>query len=850
MPDKINTTPWSCSIQELYNTFDTRISGLTPEEAHTRLTSYGKNKIRTDNHTHVLTLLFHQALNPLVITLYVACAFSLWLHKPTEAIFVGTAILINILLGFFQEYKANNAIKKLENYIVHKTRVRRGGHIIAIDSQHVVPGDIVILKQGNRIPADMRIIETDSIETEEAILTGESLSVKKETGVHESTTPLPERNNMLWAGTVVTQGEAVGVVTATGSDTEIGAIATLVGSTTQDKTPLEHAVAKLAKVISLALVAMGILITLFGLSAGFPFEDILFLSIAVIVSAVPESLPIAMSVVLAIGAETLARKKGVVRKMAATETLGSTTLILTDKTGTLTEARLRLVGIDALSGTGDDTLIEASLNIDVVSNEESKEISGRPVEIAIAHAIRERTDLFRISQDMEIISVLPFSSVQKFSAVLFMYKGQKVVSLLGAPDILIDKVGTQGGEALSIREKITAYADTGERILGVVSKTVSSNTPIETLVAQPNFEYKGLIRFRDPVREGVPHAVAHIHKAGVKTVIVTGDHPGTAISVAAEIGVWKEGASALTGAQIEHMTNAELSLQLSRVAVFARVTPAQKMRLVELYSKHGEIVAVTGDGVNDAPALKRAAIGVAMGSGTDVARASADLIVLDDNFETVVAAIFEGRTVLRKMRSVITYLLADSFDELLLVGGSIVMTLPLPITALQILFVKFFSDIFPAMAFTFEKTGAFGHSTRPPKTNLFDAQIRMFTLWRGLLSSSVLFITYIVLLKYGFDETVVRTFIFTSFASYILFLAFSMRNLDAPLLSYKPFSNRLLTLGVIIGFGTIMAAIYTPWLQHILGTVSLPPIWLGGVIIIGIANLILVEVLKHVHLSK
>lgn len=841
------TSPWTHEREDLYNILGTNPDGLTAQTAQHRLRTTGKNIIKKQKRIAAFTILWHQAVNPLVGLLYAACIFSLFLGKTPEAIFVGVAIVINIGLGFFQEYKANNAIAKLEKYITEQSRVKRDGRIIYIDTQNLVPGDIIFLKQGDRIGADIRLFHSDNFKTDEAIITGESLPVLKDPKPIVPTTALADRTNMAWAGSVVSEGEAEGVVVATGNNTEIGKIAHAVDEDSNTKTPLEKEVSRLAKIISFVLVLVGILIFGIGLYAGFELDEILLLSIAVIVSAVPGSIPVAMSVVLAVGAETLAQKKGVVRKMSATETLGGTTLILTDKTGTLTEAKLKLVDIDTHNNRNrDEVLIEAALNVDIVIDPDTQEISGRPVEIALTEALRENASLFEISKTYTVIDSFPFSSAYKFSAIFFTKDNKTYVTLLGAPDILTKKTRDYTPDDDTIERKIAAYAQTGERVLGVVTKEISSTYDKQKEVANSDFLYAGLIRFKDPVRKSVPSAVQSMLKAGVSVRIVTGDHPGTAKAIAQEIGLWHGTSSLLTGQDLENMTDFELKEKLEETQVYARMTPTQKLRLVDLYSSTGEIVAVTGDGVNDAPALKHASIGVAMGSGTDVAQASADIVILDNNFETIAQAIFEGRNVLRKMRSVITYLLADSYDELLLVGGSILLALPLPLTALQILFVKFFSDIFPAMGFTSEKTDVFSKTTKPPKTSLFDKKIKIFTLGRGLVSSMFLFSIYIIMLRSSLNEHMVHTFIFASFASYILFLAFSMRNLDEPLLSYKPFSNTWLTVGVGVGFLTIGTAIYYPPLQSMLSTTALPPLWLLGVIGIGIINLIFMEILKKI----
>lgn len=838
-------TPWSFPHDDLFKKLETSAVGLSKESAEARLFLYGKNVFQKERHANVLKLFLRQAVSPFAFVLYFAMFFSFFLNHPVEGYFVAAAVVVNIALGFFQEYKANNALSHLETYVSHHARVRRKEGVLFVPADSLVPGDIVLLSRGERVSADMRLIESHGLEVDESILTGESLPVKKSIDVLPANIPLAERTGMVWAGTVVSEGTGIGVITATGKDTEIGRLAELVHTARDERTPLEKAVGKLARVISLFLILLGATIFGVGASAGIPFADILLLSVAIIVSAVPESLPIAMSVVLAMGAETLARKRGVIRKMAATETLGATTLILTDKTGTLTEASLRLVGLEAVSGTPDEALLLASLNTDVALDPESNALTGRPVEVAIANALSERKDLADTKKQYRVEDTLAFTSTRKFSAARFSRDDEEIVTLLGAPEILLEKTALAPEEKHTLRAKIAAYADSGERVLGVLSQKVSGGAELADIAGSQTFSFVGLVRFRDPIRAGVPSAVASITEAGVKTIMVTGDHPGTAVAIAKEVGIWEDTSLVVTGPELDAMPDKQLIAKLPRIRVFARVTPAHKLMLVELYEKQGEVVAVTGDGVNDAPALKRAAIGIAMGTGTDVAHASSDLIVLDDNYETIVEAIFEGRNVLRKMRSVITYLLADSFDELMLVGGAIVLSLPLPITALQILFVKFFSDIFPAMAFTFEKTGGFGRSTKPPKTRLFDKKIRVLTLGRGIIASTLLFGTYFLLLHMGFPSDTVRTFTFVSFASYILFLAFSLRNLDASILSYRPFSNKLLTTGVVVGFLTIMAAVYVPFLQNLLGTVALPLPWFVGVIAIGIANLFLVEAIKY-----
>jgi len=842
-PQQPTPNPWSTEPSVVFTALSTTTQGLSASEASSRLIQYGKNIVGGRAKSSVLRLLWNQIKNPLVLLLVVASGLSFSLGKMHEGFFVLAAIVVNVALGFWQEYKADNAVQKLEHYLTQQSRVMRDGKAVAVDAQHIVPGDYILFRSGDRIPADIRITTMTNLEVDESILTGESLPVRKSLELVQENTTLADRTNMLWGGTVITDGSAEGIVIATAQQTALGAIATLVGRQEDEKTPLEQSVTQFTKIISIVLVFVGALIAVVGVRNGYPLTDMLLTSIAVIVSAVPESLPIALSVVLAIGAETLAKKNAVVRKMAATETLGATTVILTDKTGTLTEGKLTLVAVDSPETEMDALLVEAALNADVATHESG--FHGRPLDIALAQTIESRPELKTLSAARVVTERLAFNSTNKYSGVLFTHNGSTRAVLLGAPDILLDKTSLTAEEKSTLHARITELSTSGERVLGVVTMNVDASASIESLSHGTAFTFGGLLRFRDPIRASVPEAVARISTSGVRTIVVTGDHPGTALWVAREIGLATAETKALTGAEVTALSDDELTEVLKTAVVFARVTPEQKLRLVELLEKMGEVVAVTGDGVNDAPALKAATIGVAMGSGTDVARASSDIVILDNNYGSIVDAIFEGRGVLKKIRTVITYLMADSFDELLLVGGSIIMAIALPITALQILFVKFFSDIFPTLAFTFEKIDSKSVARLDRKARLLDKTVAIFTFGRGIVSSSLLFILYVYLLRAGYDEAIVRTFTYASFASYMLFLAFSMRNLEESIFSYNPFSNHYLTAGVAVGLGMITISLYVPIVSAFLGTTPLPFNWFLGVIGVGVANFMLIEVFKY-----
>lgn len=838
---------WTSDTETVYTKFNTSLNGLSRNEAEKRLELYSANTITNKNKNTILTHFWGQISSPLVIILLAALVLSFVLKKKEEAIFILTAIIVNIAIGVWQGWKANNAIEKLESYITKQAKVIRDGVLTTINSAHLVLGDIVYIRSGDTIPADLRLVESTSLEVDESLLTGESLSVEKDAhAIVLENAVLSDRTNMLWNGSIATDGDATGIVVQTGNKTELGKIADMVGRTKAEKTPLEKSVTHLARVITIFLLVLGVVIFFLGLADGYKTADILLIAIAVIVSAVPESLPIAMSTVLAVGAGSLAKKKGVVRKIAATETLGVVSLIMTDKTGTLTEGKMRLQHIDSANNNQGELLLEAFQNTGAIENKDGT-VSGRPLEIAIYEHCKNNHTYSDLLPEYQIQDTLMFNSTLKYSGVYFIRNNEHIVSFLGAPDILIEKTNLSDIEKNKLNKKVLDLASTGERIVCVVHKKIeiyTENTMAE-LIHDKAFIFQGLLRFRDNVRESVPQAVVAIQTAGVRVVMVTGDHPGTARAIAEEVGIWKEGDTVLTGSELEKISDTDLPQHLLKTTVFARTTPEQKLRLVNAFSAQGETIAVTGDGVNDAPALKRADIGVAMGSGTDVARASADIVILDDDFNTIVEAIFEGRGILYKMRTVITYLLADSFDELMLVGGSLLVGLVLPLNALQILFVKFFSDIFPAMAFTFEKIDGRKIQRKKRKTSLFDHDVRLFTFVRGFFASMFLFAIYFVLSKTSFDQAIVRTFIFASFSSYMLFIALSMRRLDESIFKYKIFSNYYLTGGLIFGFTSIVLAIYYKPLANILGTSPLPLPWFFGVIGIGFINLGFMEVLKY-----
>ncbi|MFY9462573.1 MAG: HAD-IC family P-type ATPase, partial [Candidatus Sungiibacteriota bacterium] len=572
----------------------------------------------------------------------------------------------------------------------------------------------------------------------------------------------------------------------TGNNTEFGKIAALVAERKPEPTPLQRAVSRFAKMTGIVLVVLTVILFGIGVYVGYDLFDMFLIAVAVAVSAVPEGLPVALTVILAIGVERLAKQKGVVRKLLAAETLGSTNLILTDKTGTLTQAKMELVEIlpwqDRRSEAARKQMVAtALLNTDVVvENPDSPpgqwQIVGGPLEIALVKgAVAEGVSYPEIQRTVEIVDRKPFTSQAKYSISISYRQAKHYVSILGAPEIIIDFTDLGDEEKKRVRTQIAERAHSGERILGLAAKEqMRSGETIRDHVSLSGFRFLGLLAFRDPLRPTVKAAIRHIGERGVKTVIVTGDHPGTAEAVGREAGIVHGPGEVMTGEELSALSDEEVVARAGHISAYARTTPEQKVRLITMYKKLGYVVAATGDGINDAPALEAADIGVAVGSGTDVTKSAADLVILDDNFETIVTAIKGGRRILQNIRKVIVYLLSSSLDEVLLIGGSLLAGLALPLNALQILFVNFFSDSFPAVAFAFEHMADEGKE-RPVQLhkNLFDPAMKFFILVIGIPTSALLFFIYHMLLSYGLHAETVRTFIFASFASYTLFLAFS-----------------------------------------------------------------------------
>jgi len=855
---------WALTISETLEALETNQKGLMETEALAREKIFEKNQLPQRTRIAKLRIFLDQFKSPLISLLLVAGIITILVKDYKDAVVIFTATILNSLLGFYQENKAEHAVAHLRTYIKERVKVIREDREYEIEASELVPGDVVHFTQGDRVSADARIIYENNFFIDESILTGESLPVQKSTHPVSFASLIADQKCMAFSGTLVIQGFANAIVTATGTHTELGRIASLVQNHHADEeTPLQKAIANFSIKASALLIFFTLIVFVIGVASGHSPLSMFLTSVAIIVAAIPEGLPIALTVILAVGVQRLAKKNGIIRKLLAVETLGNTTVILTDKTGTLTEAKMflfRASVLNPLPNINSEFLLKiAVLNSDVIIENPKDSPSewrliGRPMESTIVRSAAQLSlNSVKLKKEMPVLEYLPFNSATKYSAALVQFENKKLLTVFGAPEILLKLSSADPDQSKNINREISKLASSGARVVGVAMQEVTDNR-FHLLNAHTKLQgltFLGVISFKDPIRSGVKEALKKIAQAGIKTVIVTGDHQGTAEAVARELGLPTKSENLLHGLDLDLMSDEILKSRLPYLTVISRVSPEGKVKIAKAYRDSGETVAMTGDGINDAPSLKQADIGIAMGSGTDVAKDVAELILLDDNYETIVAAIEEGRRTMENIRKVIVYLLSSILDELILIGGSLLAGLVLPINALQILWVNLFTDSFPAIALAFEDgIDHLSEKPRPLTQGLLDRPMRFLIFAIGIPSSLLIFSLYYVLSKLNYDPMLVRTFIFATFGTYSLFLVFAVRSLQKSIFHYNPFSNMYLFCGATIGISLMMISIYTPFFQNLLETVALPPLWLLGVFVVGLVNILAIEFGKLVIRRK
>lgn len=831
--------------------------GLTKDVIPKRLEKYGPNVLPEGKKTTRIQLFFRQFKSFLILILLFAAGVSFFLHHATDAYIILAAVFINVIVGYFQEGKAERALDALKHVITLEAKVRRGDTEEIIDVKDLVPGDIILLNAGDKIPADARLISVSELECNEAALTGESAAIMKNTEKVEEKSALGDRTNMVFTGTVVTRGAGEAIVTATGIETEIGKIAALLSKTEEQATPLQKKLDAFGRSIGVVVLIICALIAIIGFVKGMPFIEIFTTAVAVAVSAIPEGLVVAVTVILAIGMQRTLKRNGLVRNLQAAETLGSTSVICTDKTGTLTEGNMQLVSIitkdyhfedlHQVERHADDGLKELlfALNIGMLcndahiveSNDNMKEstIVGNLTERALLQAAMNiGLDQKRLQKDEPRIATIPFDSSIKYMATLHKHpEGGKRIYVKGAPEKLLEmsvhiRTGAESKPFTSdIRaefdKQFVEYSKTGLRLLGLGYKDVPADQEELTDKDITEITFVGFAGIKDPLRPNIQKTFALTEKAGVRTVMITGDHKLTAAAIAEELGFEITEESIVTGDELREMSQEELNKRVQEINVYARVSPEDKLNIIQAWQSHGFVVAMTGDGVNDSPALKAADIGVALGSGTDVAKEAANMVLLDDNYESIVAAVEEGRGIFDNIRKVVLYLVSDSFSEVVIVVAALMLGLPLPITAAQILWINLVADGLPSVALTMDSKDK-EIMNDPPRSidePVMNSEMKwivgLVTVVTGLSNLGV----FVYLWKSTGDIDLARTVAFTSIAIDSLFYVFSIRNLRHSIFKGGLFSNRWLNAAVAFAFSIQLAAIYFPPLQKILKTVPL-----------------------------
>jgi Ca2+-transporting ATPase len=822
------------------------------------LQAHGPNLLSRRRQAVASHILAHQFASPVVVLLAIAAAVSLAYGEVVEALAIGAVLVVNAAIGFVTEIRAVRSMEALRQLGTVTTRVRRDGRMMVLPAQDLVPGDIVILEGGDIVTADLRLIEAPNLAADESTLTGESIPVEKSPEADQQDTPIAEIRSMVFKGSAITRGGGTAVVVSTGMDTQLGRISALVEEAKPERSPLEKQLDRLAGHLIWVTLAMCAAIGLFGVLSGGDTFLMIEASIALAVAAIPEGLPIVATMALARGMWRMARQNALVERLAAVETLGATTIIFTDKTGTLTENRLSVRCITVESGTLDlsdpgpgntprdqpahtDPTLDRALSVAVLCNNAELEgpegaASGDPIEIALLLAGRdagfERAALLR--QAPQIGSV-PFDSETAMMATTHRLGDAFLTCVKGAPEAVLrhsDRVAGPAGETgLDIAgrevwlERTRALAEDGLRVLAVASKLeLSNDTP-----AYDGLVFLGLIGLSDPPREDVPAAIRACHDAGVRVVMITGDHAVTARKIAAEVGLADGDGIVIEGHEIrpEAALSETERRRILSANIFARITPAQKLELVALHQARGDIVAMTGDGVNDAPALKQADIGVAMGlRGTQVAKEAAAMVLTDDAFATIVHAIREGRVIFRNIQRFVAYLLSCNLSEILVVGLAVLAGLPLPLLPLQILFLNLVTDVFPAFALGVGAGGddILGRPPRDPAKPILTRSIWILIVVNGLaITGSTLggFLIARNWLSLEGDAALTVSFLTLAFAQ--LWNVFNMRDPGAPMIRNDITRNPYVWGALALCTGLLLLAVYMPVLADTLHLTELGP---------------------------
>ena len=897
------TLSWHALEEDgIFSRLQTSPGGLTGEEAARRLAQFGPNTLPAKKPPGALAITIHQFKSPLIYILLVAGVISLLIGDLKDAGFIFLVVIINAVIGFAQEWKAEQSALKLQSLLKVMARVRRSGTWATLPADELVIGDAVTLESGNRVPADLRLLHAANLTIDESLLTGESAAVQKNIRVLMADIPVSDRFNMAYAGSTVVTGRGCGVVTGTGARTEVGKIARAVSGTEAAKPPLLIRMEDFSRKIGILVVAASMVVAAVALSQGTPPIEVFFLAVALVVSAIPEGLPVAITVALSIAASRMAKRNVIVRKLAAVESLGSCTTIATDKTGTLTvnQQTARIIVLPSgdrgevsgvgyspageITGPASEPLqdgVKAAISglseAAVICNEGSLYEQdgewvhhGDAMDVAfLALGYKVGLDPDRVRNSFRTVAEVPFESERMYAAVYYREGSESAdspvrIAAKGAVEVLLPLCSTMRGTGGNlpldpgvIEEQLATLMEEGYRVLAVAEGTIADMPPgsPDLGTVKPELTFLGLVGFIDPLRPDVKDSVRIAHEAGVDVVMITGDHPKTALTIARELGIARSMDEVITGRQLEDLGDSSLpsfAAAIEHVRVFARVTPVQKMDIVDTLVRRGHFVAVTGDGVNDAPALRRANIGVAMGSGTDVAKDTASMIVTDDNFSSIVAGVEEGRFAYDNIRKVTYLLISTGLSEVVLFILALMAGLPLPLLAVQLLWLNLVTNGIQGVALAFEagEKGAMQRKPRSPGEGVLNSLMVKQSVLSGLTIGIVAFIAFDLLIASGTELYMARNLVLLLMVLFENVHVFNCRSEYLSAFRVPIRSNYFLILGVVLMQGLHVISLQVPFMQGLLSLAPVTPVqWL--ICLAGASTVLLVmEVFKYLNNSR
>ncbi len=875
------------NVKKTFELLKSSKKGLSSKEARIRLRKYGPNELEKGKKIGPLKVFLNQFKNALIMLLIFAGFLSLFLGETIESFAMFGIVLLTAILGFIQEYRAEKAMEALQKISAPTAKVIRNGKEIKIPAKNVVPGDILVLEEGDIVPADSRIFESHSLQIDEACLTGESVPSKKIIEPYKVGTSITDQENMAFMSTTVTYGKGMSIVTSTGMRTQFGKIAKSLETTEETKTPLQMKFQQMAKQIGIITVFLIAIVFIAGLIQGaMSFTDMLLVALAMTVSTIPNSLPVIVTVGLSMGTKKLAKHNMLIRKLPAAESLGAATMICSDKTGTITKNEMTVTDIYfdnkliRVSGSGyepkgtfstekkqvNSKQLELILRIGYLCNnaklnlnKKKYEVIGDPTEGSlIVLGKKAKFEEEYMHKHFTLVEELPFDSNRKRMTVIYKNKINKKTEayIKGAPDLLLkicDKIYEKGrirkitkkdkDKILKINNE---YAKNALRVLGIAYKEVKSKKyTLDTV--EKGLVFVGLVGMIDPPREEVKQSIKQCHTAGIKVMVITGDHPITAKAIAEKIGLFKKGDIVLDAQELEKMTDSELLEKIEKIRIVARALPIQKSRIVDALQKKGHIVAMTGDGVNDAPALKKADIGIAMGiTGTDVSKEVSEATLVDDNFASIVRAIGIGRDIYDKMIKSAKYLLSCNAGEVTAVLMSVLLKLPLPLLPLQILLMSLLTDDLPALGLGLEspEEGIMKREPRDPKEKPITTKILISIMVFGVIMG--LGTLFIFNRYHEIDLTKAQTIAFSTLVMFQMFAVMSSRSLLPSLKKLNPFSNLWLIGAVCISLLVQVIVIYWKPAQIVFGTTGLAWVDIGWILLVSSSGFVMMELSKFV----